>query len=81
MYFSTDASAANTIRPAAKNSTSGATLGIQMRIDHLITATKLFHGAFNKLAAAVANMGGLEADLAHFQLPVPTTARSWSYVV
>ena len=56
-------------------------MGIQMRIDHLIPATKLFHGAFNKLAAAVANMGGLEADLAHFQFPVPTTARSWSYVV
>jgi hypothetical protein len=81
LYFSTDASAANTIRPAAKNSTSGATLGIQMRIGHYLLATKLFNGAFKKLAAAVANMGGLEADLAHFQLPVPTTARSWSYVV
>jgi hypothetical protein len=56
-------------------------LGIQMRIGHYLLATKLFNGAFKKLAAAVANMGGLEADLAHFQLPVPTTARSWSYVV
>jgi hypothetical protein len=56
-------------------------LGVQMRIDHLLPATKLFHGAFNKLAATVATMGGLVAHLALFQLPVPTTARSWSYVV
>jgi hypothetical protein len=46
-------------------------LGVQMRIDHLLPATKLFHGAFNKLAATVATMGGLVAHLALFQLPVP----------
>jgi hypothetical protein len=49
--------------------------------DHLLPARKLFHGAFNMLAATVSTMGGLEAHLALFQLPVPTTNRSWSYVV
>jgi hypothetical protein len=34
-------------------------LGIQMRIDHL-PATKLFQGAFKKLAPAVAIMESLE---------------------
>jgi hypothetical protein len=52
-----------------------------MRIDYLLPARKLFHWAFNMLAAAISTMGGLEAHLALFQLPVPTTARSWSYVI
>jgi hypothetical protein len=28
-------------------------LGLQIRIDHLLPARKLFHGAFNMLAATV----------------------------
>src|SRR5215207_637619 len=66
--------------PASKNSTSGATLGIQMRIGHHLPATKLFHGAFNMLAP-VPIMGGLEEHLALFRLPLPAAACSWSYVV
>jgi len=33
------------------------------------------------LAATVSTIGGLEAHLALFELPVPTTTRSWSYVL
>jgi hypothetical protein len=35
----------------------------------------------DRLAANVSIIGGLEAHLANLQLPVPTTASSWSYVV